>query len=92
MAKSIKRIKKYYVYIVKCADGTYYTGKTTDTAKRLLQHNGKLKNGAKYTRARRPVEIVFCEKYPTNSLADKREREVKKMTRLKKESLIYGSL
>jgi putative endonuclease len=82
--------KKYYVYIVKCSDGTFYTGKTHDLPRRLLQHNGELINGAKYTRSRRPVELVFYKKYLTNSLALQREAEIKKLSREKKYDLIYS--
>lgn len=80
--------KKYFVYIVKCADGTYYTGKTIDLPKRLLQHNGELVNGAKYTRSRRPVELVIYEEYLTNELACQREEEIKQMHRSEKEDFI----
>ncbi len=81
--------KKYFVYIVRCADGTYYTGKTIDLPKRLLQHNGKLVNGAKYTRARRPVKLMIYEKYLTNELACQREEEIKQMSHIEKENLIF---
>ena len=81
--------KKYFVYIVKCADGTFYTGKTNDLPRRLLQHNGELINGAKYTRSRRPVELVFYEEYLTNALACQREREIKQYNRHEKMDLIY---
>ena len=83
-----RKPKKYYVYIVKCADGTYYTGRATDISKRLRQHNGSLKQGAKYTRTRRPVELIFYEKFLTKSSAGKREAEIKKLTRREKEILI----
>ena len=75
-----------YVYILECADGTYYTGWTTDPARRLFTHNsGK---GAKYTRSRLPVKMVFCESCVTKSDALKREREIKKMSREEKTALI----
>ena len=79
----------FYVYIVRCADGTLYTGKTTNLHRRIRQHNGEIKNGAKYTRARRPVTLVFYEEYVNNTLADKREREIKKLTREEKDTIIY---
>lgn len=82
--------KKYYVYIVKCADGTYYTGKTIDIPRRLLQHNGELINGAKYTRSRRPVELMLYEECLTNKYACQREYEIKQLTRSEKEDLIYA--
>jgi len=66
----------YYVYMLECADGTLYTGITTDLERRLEEHNGSEK-GAKYTRARRPVTLVYSEKYPDRSSASKREYEIK---------------
>ncbi|EJP6472160.1 GIY-YIG nuclease family protein [Clostridium botulinum] len=68
-----------YVYIVECRDKTLYTGWTTDVERRVSQHNkGK---GAKYTRARRPVVLKYCEKFDTNREAMKREGEIKKLSR-----------
>ena len=81
--------KKYYVYIVRCIDGTYYTGKTIDLPRRLLQHNGELINGARYTSSRRPVELMFYEEYLTNSFAYQREREIKQFSHAEKKDLIY---
>lgn len=81
--------KKYFVYIVKCSDDTYYTGKTIDLTNRVRQHNGEKDNGARYTRTRRPVELVFFEELDSNAKAFKREREIKKMNRLQKNNLIY---
>ena len=76
----------HYVYIAKCSDGTYYTGYTNDLEKRLLAHNaGK---GAKYTRNRIPVEIVYFEEYEDKSEAMKREYAIKQLTREQKEKLI----
>ncbi|MDP4010833.1 MAG: GIY-YIG nuclease family protein, partial [Candidatus Roizmanbacteria bacterium] len=49
----------YFVYILQCADNTYYTGITTDMKRRLKEHNGKVKGGAKYTRVRTPVKLVY---------------------------------
>ena len=78
----------YYVYIVKCADDTLYTGIATQLERRIEEHNSSDK-GAKYTRARRPVELVYREEYPDRSLASKREYEIKKkMTRKEKLKLI----
>lgn len=79
----------FYVYIVRCADDTLYTGKTNNLLRRIRQHNGEILNGAKYTRARRPVSLVFYEEYVTNALADKREREIKLLSRTEKNNLIY---
>ena len=80
----------HYAYIVKCSDGTYYTGYTNDLEKRLLAHNaGK---GAKYTRNRRPVEMVYFEEYEDKSEAMKREYAIKRLTRKQKEKLISGKV
>ena len=76
----------YYTYIVECADGTYYTGYTDDPAKREKVHNsGK---GAKYTRARLPVRMVYTEEHKTKSEAMKREWDIKHMSRSQKEKLV----
>lgn len=78
--------KKNYVYILKCADGTYYTGWTTDPEKRVRVHNsGK---GAKYTRPRRPVELIYTEEYWNKTDAQSREYAIKQLTRAEKEELI----
>ena len=81
----------YYLYILECADGTLYTGITTDLARRVEEHNGSEK-GAKYTRTRRPVKLCYSESCKDRSSASKREREVKKMTRAQKLRLIKESL
>ncbi len=71
-----------YVYILKCADNTLYTGWTTCLLKRVKMHNeGK---ASKYTRGRRPVEIVYSEKYETREDALKRELEIKSFSRAEK--------
>ena len=67
----------YFVYILKCADETLYTGIATELERRIDEHNGSNK-GAKYTRARRPVRLVYSEEYPDRSAASKREYEIKK--------------
>ena len=79
---------KWYLYILRCGDGTLYTGITTDVPKRLEQHRtGK---GAKYTRGRSPLEVVYREECGSHSEALKRELAVKKLTREQKEVLIRG--
>ena len=78
---------EHYVYILKCKDKTLYTGYTNNLAKRVLAHN-KLKSGARYTKARRPVKLVYFEKYRTKSKSLKREIIVKKMKRSEKLKLI----
>lgn len=75
------------VYILKCSDGTLYTGSTVDLTKRLREHN-ELKGGAKYTRGRRPVVLVYEEKCKTLALARSREAEIKRMDREEKLFLI----
>lgn len=76
----------FYVYILKCNDGTLYCGYTNDMQKRLATHqSGK---GAKYTRGRLPVELVYFEEWDTKSDALIRECEIKKMTRAQKENLM----
>jgi len=78
----------YYVYIVECSDHTLYTGIATELERRIEEHNGSEK-GAKYTRVRRPVKLVYSEKYPDRSTASKREYEIKKkMNRVQKLTLI----
>ncbi len=67
----------YHVYMVKCADGSLYTGITNDLERRLRQHNGEMRGGARYTRSKGPVELVHVEKYPTRGEAAKREHEIK---------------
>ena len=78
-----------YTYILRCADGTLYTGWTNDLEKRLLAHNG---GGAKYTRSRLPVELVYYERYGTKEEAMSREWHIKRMTRPQKMKLISGSV
>lgn len=78
----------YFVYIVICSDDTLYTGITTDIDRRILEHNGSDK-GAKYTRTRQPVSLVYQEEYPDRSSASKREYEIKnRMSRAQKIELI----
>ena len=76
----------WYLYILRCGDGTLYTGITNDVEKRLAAHRaGK---GAKYTRGRGPLELVYREELPDHSAALKRELEIKSMPRAEKEKLI----
>lgn len=78
----------YYVYIVRCADGSLYTGITTNLTRRLRQHNGEIRGGAKYTRSKRPVEIVYTQLAENRSLASKEEYRIKQLSRKQKLSLI----
>jgi putative endonuclease len=75
-----------YCYILECADGTFYTGWTTDPQRRVKQHNKGI--GAKYTSTRRPVKLVYLEPLPTRTDAMKREYAIKKMKRVQKSKLI----
>jgi putative endonuclease len=77
----------YEVYIVECADGTLYTGITNALERRIEEHNASDK-GAKYTRSRRPVKLVYQETHSDRSAASKREYEIKKMPREKKKELL----
>lgn len=77
----------YAVYILKCADQTLYTGVTNDIEKRLFAHN-HLKTGAKYTSSRRPVCLVYSEYQTSRSDAQKREYQIKSMSREEKLQLI----
>ena len=78
----------WYVYILRCADNSLYTGVTTDVEKRLRQHNGLEKNGAKYTRARRPVNLALQETCPDRATAQRREAEIKRLSKADKEQLV----
>ena len=80
----------YFIYILRCSDDTLYTGITTDIDRRIKEHNTSLK-GAKYTRYRRPVKLVYKEKQEDKSSALKREHEIKKMPRKGKLLLIERS-
>lgn len=77
----------YYLYILRCADGTLYTGTTTDLKRRVGEHNGS-KLGAKYTRGRRPVKVVYSRMFRSRSAAQREEALVKRISRLKKLALI----
>ncbi len=79
--------KEWWVYIVECSDESLYTGITTDRERRIIEHNDS-KKGAKYTRNRRPVDLVYSEMHPDRSTASKREYEIKKLSRAEKLKLI----
>jgi putative endonuclease len=91
----------YSLYIVECADGTFYTGIATDVQRRLVEHNGgdairksgqAIKGkGARYTSARRPVVLVFEARFATRSDALKEEMRIKRLTRVEKQALIAAS-
>ncbi len=77
----------WYIYILECADGTYYTGITTDRDRRLEEHNTSDIRGARYTRTRRPVKLVYYEEVASRSEALKREYEIKNLTKAGKREL-----
>lgn len=80
----------WFVYILECADNSLYTGITTDCDRRLAQHN--LGTGAKYTRARLPVKLVYQETSEDRSAASKREAAIKRLTRQQKKALLSSSV
>lgn len=81
----------WYVYIVRCADDSLYTGVAKDVTRRIEEHNTDNKKGARYTRARRPVTLVFKESSASRSDACKREAQIKSLTRQQKLELIRQS-
>ncbi|HSG04663.1 MAG TPA: GIY-YIG nuclease family protein [Marinobacterium sp.] len=81
----------WYVYILRCSDGSLYTGITTDPMRRLRQHRGEIKGGAKYTRARLPIKMVWLESRPDRSSAARREIEIKRLRANAKEQLLITS-
>jgi putative endonuclease len=80
----------YHVYILRCSDGSLYVGYTRNVEKRLQKHNQGL--GAKYTSKRRPTVLVYSESHDSELGALRRERQLKRWTRNKKEALIRGDL
>ncbi len=76
----------HYVYVLECADGSFYTGYTTDVQRRLAEHNDG--EGAKYTRGRTPVELIYKESHASRSAAMSREAEIKGFSRDRKERLV----
>ncbi len=82
-------MSSWHVYILLCADGTYYTGVTTDVSRRVSEHNGggAAGKGAKYTQARRPVRLVYSEVAAGRGAAQTREHALRKLNRRAKEEL-----
>ncbi len=78
---------RFFVYIVRCSDATLYTGMTRDIEKRLQMHNGEIAGGARYTRSRRPIRLVYMESCETQSDAMRRERQIKRFSKKNKENL-----
>lgn len=81
---------QWFVYILQCSDNSFYTGYTEDIQKRLDTHNAGM--GLTYTAARRPIHLVYHELHPTKESAIRREQQIKKWTRAKKQSLIKGDM
>jgi putative endonuclease len=79
----------YFIYLLECSDGSFYTGQTRSLALRLRQHNAG--EGGSYTRIRTPVELVYTEAHVTRAEAMRKEREIKKLSRKEKRELITGS-
>ncbi|MFC1724873.1 GIY-YIG nuclease family protein [candidate division KSB1 bacterium] len=80
----------WFVYILKCSDDSFYIGQTSDLEKRIETHNAG--NGPKYTAFRRPIKLVYSETFTSQDKAIKREKQIKKWSRLKKQALINGDL
>ena len=76
----------HYAYVLRCSDGSFYTGYTTDVQRRVREHDAG--EGAKYTRGRTPVELVHVEEYETRSAAMSREYDIKSLSRREKERLV----
>ena len=78
---------KWFLYVVQCSDGTYYTGVTTNVERRVNEHNNS-KRAAKYTKVRRPVKVIYSLVYESRSSAQKAEYRFKQLTRKQKEEII----
>ncbi len=78
--------KSWYVYILLCSDGSFYTGITNNVKERMKEHNAG--SGAKYTRGRKPVTLAYRETHPNQASARRREEEIKKLERRNKEKLV----
>lgn len=81
----------HYIYLVRCSDDSLYCGWTTDLKRRIDAHNGHIPGGAKYTRGRRPVTLVYAESFYQKQEAQRREYAIKRMTKTKKLRLIKGA-
>lgn len=80
--------KNWFVYLLRCADQTLYTGITTDLERRLAEHNAGKPRGANYTHPRRPVTLAYQEPHPTRATASQREYRIRKLNKADKERLI----
>ena len=86
MENKLSEQRAFFCYIVECADGSFYTGWTTDPRRRERQHNRG--QGARYTRQRRPVRLVYVEELPDRATAMRRERALKSLSHAKKQAVI----
>ncbi len=82
----------YFFYILRCSDNSLYCGVTNNLEKRLKEHNSDGSRGAKYLRARKPVTLIYSEKYPDKPSAMSREYEVKQLSKSQKETLVKHSI
>jgi len=80
----------FYFYILRCNDDSLYCGQTNNLEKRVKEHNSGNSKSAKYTKSRQPVKLVYFEKFPTLQLAMRREFQIKKWTKVNKETLVEG--
>ncbi len=80
----------YFFYILRCSDNTLYCGQTNDLERRIQEHNFDKNKSAKYLRGRTPAKLVYSEKYPTLQEAMRREAEIKRWPKVKKEALVKG--
>lgn len=81
----------HYIYLVRCSDDSLYCGWTTDLKRRIDAHNGHISGGAKFTRGRRPVTLVYAESFHQKQEAQRREYAIKRMSKTKKLRLIKGA-
>ena len=81
----------WHVYLLRCADNSLYCGITNDIAKRLRQHNGEIKGGARYTQTRRPCQLVYQEQAENRQAACQREYAIKQLSKSAKEALLAVS-
>ncbi len=87
-----KETNPWFIYLLRCIDNSLYAGITTDIKRRVQQHNHCNKQGAKYTRVRRPVELAYLEKTTDRSSASQREYQLKQLTKAEKEQLVKNYL
>ena len=88
--RKVDRMSDWFVYMLRCADNSLYTGVTTDVERRVDEHNAE-KSVTKYTRVRQPVDVEYQEIVESRSAACSREAQIKKLTKREKESLVVGN-